>query len=111
MDIRVLVVDDEPMAGPRLHGSLEQAPNVKVVAECDDGTSAVAAIEKHELDVGFLEVQMPEMNGFDVVRAIGPDRMPAVIFVTAFDRFALEAFEAQALDYLLKPFGEARVRK
>jgi two-component system, LytTR family, response regulator len=111
MELRVLIVDDEPMARTRLKRLLEQAPEVKVVGECDDGASAVAAIEKHELDVAFLDVQMPEMNGFDVVRTVGPDRMPPVIFVTAFDRFALQAFDAQALDYLLKPFGEERVRK
>jgi CheY-like chemotaxis protein len=83
-----------------------------VLAECRDGCAAVRAIEEHRPDLIFLDVQMPEMSGFDVLAAVEPPtRMPAVIFVTAYDRFALQAFEAQAVDYLLKPFGEERVRK
>jgi two-component system LytT family response regulator len=111
MQLRVLIVDDEPMARHRLKRFLQKAADVTVVAECGDGASAVSAIQEHDLDVVFLDVQMPKLNGFDVVRTIGAEQMPAVIFVTAFDRFALQAFEAQALDYLLKPFGEERVRK
>jgi len=111
MQLRVLIVDDEPMARHRLKRFLQKAADVTVVAECGDGASAVAAIQAHDLDLVFLDVQMPKMNGFEVVSAIGAERMSAVIFVTAFDRFALQAFEAQALDYLLKPFGEERVRK
>jgi two-component system LytT family response regulator len=111
MQLRVLIVDDEPMARHRLRRFLQKAPEVTVVAECDDGACAVAAIQEHVLDVVFLDVQMPKLNGLDVVRTIGAEKMPAVIFVTAFDRFALQAFEAEALDYLLKPFGEERVRK
>jgi two-component system LytT family response regulator len=85
---------------------------------CDPRGNAVARVVEsqdqgagHELDLVFLDVQMPKMSGFDVVRTIGAERMPAIIFVTAFDRFAMLAFEVQALDYLLKPFGEERVRK
>jgi two-component system LytT family response regulator len=111
MQLRALIVDDEPVARHRLKRFLEKAGDVTVVAECDDGATAVAAIQEHSLEVVFLDVQMPRMNGFEVVRAMGPERMPALIFVTAFDRFALQAFDAQALDYLLKPFGEERVRQ
>jgi two-component system LytT family response regulator len=110
MKLRVLIVDDEPVARHRLRRFLEQEPNLEVVAECGDGATALEAIQTHPLDVVFLDVQMPNMNGLDVVRTIGPERMPVLVFVTAFDRFAVQAFEAQALDYLLKPFGEDRVR-
>jgi two-component system, LytTR family, response regulator len=111
MTLRALIVDDEPIARQRLKRFLHEAADVTLVGECADGVSAVAAIQKHELDLVFLDVQMPHMNGFEVVRAIGAEHMPASIFVTAFDQFALQAFEAQALDYLLKPFGDDRVRK
>jgi two-component system LytT family response regulator len=111
MNLRVLIVDDEPVARHRLKRFLQNAGDVTVVAERADGASAVAAIEEHELDLVFLDVQMPGMNGFEVVRAVGAERMPGLIFVTAFDRFAMRAFEAQAIDYLLKPFGDERVRK
>jgi len=111
MLLRTLIVDDEPVARHRLKRLLRKSAEVIVVAECADADSAIAAIREHELDLVFLDVQMPKTNGFDVVRAVGVEKMPAIIFVTAFDRFALQAFEAQALDYLLKPFGEERVRK
>src|SRR5262245_16194132 len=111
MKLRVLIVDDEPVARQRLRRLLEKEPDLEVVAECEDGQSAIAAILEHELHVVFLDVQMPSMSGLDVVRTIGVERMPALVFVTAFDRFAVQAFEAQALDYLLKPFGEDGVRK
>ena len=111
MPLRVLIVDDEPVARHRLKRLLRKVGEVTIVAECADGDSAAAAIQEHELDLVFLDVQMPKMSGFDLVRTIGAERMPAIIFVTAFDQFAMQAFEAQALDYLLKPFGEERVRK
>src|SRR5258706_5094636 len=111
MQLRVLIVDDEPVARHRLKRLLRKVGDVTIVAECADGDSAAAAIQEHDLDLVFLDVQMPKMSGFDLVRTIGAERMPAIIFVTAFDRFAMQAFEAQALDYLLKPFGEERVRK
>ena len=110
MQLRALIVDDESVARERLRRLLNKVGGVTVVEECADGKSAVAAITNNELDLVFLDVQMPEINGFEVIRTVGALRMPAVIFVTAFDRFALQAFEAQALDYLLKPFGEERVR-
>jgi len=109
MTLATLIVDDEPMARKRLQRLLKTEPDVRLLPSCADGRSAVAAIEEHRPDVVFLDVQMPEMNGFEVVAAVGVKRMPAVIFVTAYDKFALQAFEAQALDYLLKPFGVERV--
>jgi two-component system LytT family response regulator len=111
MNLRVLIVDDEAMACHRLKRFLQKAAGVEVLAECREGAAAVALINQRKPDLVFLDVQMPKMNGFDVLRAVGAERMPAVIFVTAFDRFALQAFEARALDYLLKPFGEERVHQ
>ena len=111
MNLRVLIVDDEPLARQRLQRLLRAEADIEVLAECDEGRTAVVAIQEHRPDLVFLDVQMPEMNGFDVLAAVGAKQMPAVIFVTAYDRFALQAFEAQAVDYLLKPFGEERVRK
>jgi two-component system LytT family response regulator len=83
-------------------------PEVEVVGECGSGREAVAAIRRLRPDLIFLDVQMPEMNGFDVLAALGPEEMPAVIFVTAYDRYALRAFEVHALDYLLKPYDDER---
>ena len=84
---------------------------LKCWVSAPDGRAAVAAIRTQRPDLVFLDVQMPEMDGFEVLAAIGAKDMPAVVFVTAYDRFALQAFEAQALDYLLKPFGEERVSR
>jgi len=109
--IRVVIADDEPLPRRRLRRFLQTAPRVEILEECVDGNTAAEAIRRHQPDVVFLDVQMPGMNGFDVLRALGRGHLPVVIFVTAFDEFALSAFEAQALDYLLKPFGEERVRQ
>jgi len=106
--IRVLIVDDEPLARVGLKKLCERDPEIEVVGECADGRAAVAAIEQVEPDLLLLDIQMPVMDGFEVLRAVGPDRMPQVIFVTAYDQFALRAFEVHALDYLLKPFGDKR---
>jgi two-component system LytT family response regulator len=111
MNIRTLIVDDEPLARHRLKRFLEPAPDIQLLPECGDGKTAVAAIQEYQPDLVFLDVQMPHLNGFEVLSAVGVERMPVVIFVTAFDAFALQAFEAQALDYLLKPFGQDRVQK
>jgi two-component system LytT family response regulator len=111
MNIRTLIVDDEPLARHRLKRLLEPASDIQLLAECGDGKAAVAAIREYKPDLVFLDVQMPHLNGFEVLSAVGVERMPVVIFVTAFDAFALQAFEAQALDYLLKPFGQDRVQK
>jgi two-component system LytT family response regulator len=111
MSIRTLIVDDEPLARQRLKRFLEPAMDIELLTECGDGKAAVTAIQQHEPDLVFLDVQMPHLSGFEVLGAVGVERMPVVIFVTAFDAFALQAFEAQALDYLLKPFGQERVQK
>ena len=109
MTLSTLIVDDEPMARQRLQRLLKSEPDVRLLPACADGRSAIAAIEERRPDLVFLDVQMPEINGFEVLAAVGVKHMPAVIFVTAHDKFALQAFEAQALDYLLKPFGAERV--
>jgi two-component system LytT family response regulator len=106
--IRALVVDDEPLARKGVAQLVAAADDVTVVDEAADGTQAVRQIEEHEPDLVFLDVQMPEMTGLEVVRAVGVDAMPVTIFVTAYDEYAVEAFEAHALDYLLKPIDEER---
>jgi two-component system LytT family response regulator len=105
--IRALVVDDEPVARRRVRRLLAGETDVAVVGECGDGRSAIDLIRKLTPDLVFLDVQMPEGDGFDVLRAL-PDPIPAIVFVTAFDHYALSAFEVHALDYLLKPFDRAR---
>lgn len=102
------MVDDEPLARKCVRRFLQDRSEVEIIAECGDGESAVAAILAKKPDLVFLDVQMPEMDGFEVVRAVGVDRMPVTVFVTAYDRYALRAFDANALDYLLKPFGKER---
>ena len=109
--IRALVVDDEPIARERVLSLLQQEEDVEVVAECGDGPQAVSAIQHHTPDLVFLDVQMPGLDAFGVINAIGAERMPTVIFVTAYDEYALRAFEVHALDYLLKPFGRDRFRE
>jgi two-component system, LytTR family, response regulator len=108
--IRTLIVDDEPLARQRLRTLLESDPDITLVGECGDGREAVAALREQQPDLVFLDVQMPELDGFGVLRALNQERMPAVIFVTAHDRYALRAFEVHALDYLLKPFDKDRFR-
>jgi two-component system, LytTR family, response regulator len=110
MMLRALIVDDEPLARDRIRMLLEQE-EVEILDECGDGEAAVVAIETLRPDLVFLDVQMPELDGFGVVEAVAQEHMPAVIFVTAYDQFALRAFEAHALDYLLKPFDQERFRK
>jgi len=109
--IRVVVVDDEPIAREGVRRHLEHEPGVEIVAECGDGLVAVDTIRELAPDLVFLDVQMPGMDGFEVTRAIGIDVMPAVVFVTAYDKYALQAFEVNAVDYLLKPFDSERFQK
>jgi two-component system, LytTR family, response regulator len=106
--ISVVVADDEPLARDRLRRLLEGDAGTRLVAECSGGTAALEAIGRHRPHLLFLDVQMPDLDGFEVLQAVPPDRMPAVIFTTAYDRYALQAFDAQAVDYLLKPYSEAR---
>jgi two-component system, LytTR family, response regulator len=108
MAIRTLIVDDEPLARSRLRALLEREEDITVVGECGDGNEAVAAIRELQPDLLFLDVQMPALDGFGVLEAVGGDRVPAVIFVTAYDKYAIQAFEVHALDYLLKPFDRER---
>jgi two-component system LytT family response regulator len=109
--IRTLVVDDEPLARERVMSLLQQEHDVEIVGECADGAQAVSAIQERSPDLVFLDVQMPGCDGFEVIRNIGADRMPNVVFVTAYDEYALQAFEVHALDYLLKPFGKDRFQQ
>ena len=106
--IQVLVVDDEALARSNLTVLLRRDADIGAIAECGSGLEAIEAIGKSKPDLVFLDVQMPECGGFDVLELLGSDLPPAVIFVTAYDEYALRAFEAGALDYLLKPFDDAR---
>jgi two-component system response regulator LytT len=106
--LRTLVVDDEKLARDRLLRFLADVPDVDVVGEAENGVDAVARIDALHPDLVFLDVQMPGMDGFDVLRALDPPP-PAVVFATAYDEYAIRAFEVQAVDYLLKPFARARV--
>jgi two-component system LytT family response regulator len=111
MKIRTLIVDDMNLARERIKMILSADEEIDIVAECTNGREAIAAIKNLSPELVFLDVQMPQMSGFDVVRTIGVDQMPTTIFVTAFDEFALNAFEVNALDYVLKPFDEERLEK
>jgi two-component system LytT family response regulator len=106
--LRALVVDDEALARASLTGLLAADPDVRVLGECADGAEAIEAIRADPPDLLFLDVQMPEVDGFEVLRLAPVERIGAIVFVTAYDSFALRAFEAQALDYLLKPFDDER---
>lgn len=109
--VRALIVDDEPVARRGLRRQLQTEPGVEIVGECADGREAVAAILKLKPDLVFLDVQMPLLNGFEVVESVGPAHLPSVVFVTAHDEHAIRAFEVNALDYLLKPFDRERLQK
>jgi two-component system LytT family response regulator len=106
--ITVLVADDEPLARRRLLRLLRAEPGIDVVAECKGGRSAVEQILARSPDLVFLDIQMPDLDGFGVIAEVGAERMPAVVFVTAYDQYALRAFEVHAFDYLLKPFEGER---
>jgi two-component system LytT family response regulator len=109
--IKTLVVDDEPLARRNLRVLLEADPEVELVGEASGGAEALALISEHSPDLVFLDVQMPEMDGFGVLERLEAEQLPVVIFVTAFDRYALKAFDFHALDYLLKPFDDSRFEK
>lgn len=106
--ISVLIVDDEPLAGDSVEILLQREPDFNVIGKVTDGLSAINFILTNKVDLLFLDIQMPEISGFDVLSAIPKDEMPAIIFVTAHDQFALRAFEVNALDYLLKPYSDKR---
>ncbi|HEX2211002.1 MAG TPA: response regulator, partial [Longimicrobium sp.] len=109
MKIRTVVVDDEPLARRRLARLLEAEETVDVVGVCANGKDAVRAVREVKPDLLFLDVQMPEMDGFAVLHALGGEALPQVVFVTAYDQYAIQAFEVHALDYLLKPYTPARL--
>jgi two-component system, LytTR family, response regulator len=106
--LRAVIVDDEPLPRERIATLLSAHPDIEIVAQCGDGAEAVRVIGDSQPDLLFLDIQMPELDGFEVLEALGSDRLPAVIFVTAFDEYAVRAFEVSAIDYLLKPIDPAR---
>lgn len=108
MKARVLIVDDEPLARGRLRALLEKEPDAEIVGEAAHGLEAVDRIGELKPDLVFLDIQMPELDGFGVLASLDPENRPLIVFVTAFDQFAVKAFEARALDYLLKPFDRDR---
>jgi two-component system LytT family response regulator len=110
-EIKVLIVDDELLGRKRIRSLLSEHDDIKIVAECVNGREAVEAIQNLKPGLVFLDVQMPETDGFEVVEIIGSENMPAVIFVTAYDEYAIRAFEINAVDYLLKPFDKERFEK
>lgn len=111
MSIRTIIVDDVELARERIKILLSDRAEIEIVAECANGREAIEAVRQLNPDLIFLDVQMPTISGFEVVETIGVEQMPAVIFVTAYDEFALQAFEVNAVDYLLKPFDEERLKK
>lgn len=108
--IRTLIADDEPLARERVRSFLAEESDVELVAECRDGAETLKECQRHQPDLLFLDVQMPRLNGFEVLEALTPGTVPVVIFTTAHDEHAIRAFEFSALDYLLKPFSEARFK-
>lgn len=109
--IRTLIVDDEAPARGRLRQLLKGESDFEIVGECANGRQAVSSIQKEQPDLVFLDVQMPRLGGFEVCQQLASDRMPLVVFVTAYDHYALQAFEVHAIDYLLKPFDRERFQK
>ncbi len=108
-ELRILIVDDEPLARQFVRRVLESLPRVRVVGECTDGVTAIREIQQGSVDLVMLDVQMPEVSGFDVIERVGAEAMPEVIFVTAHEEYTLRAFEVHALDYVVKPFDPARL--
>ena len=109
--IKILIVDDEPPARRKIRAFLNDVGFAGEIIEAENGVAAARAIRKKNPDLVFLDIQMPGMTGFEVIETVGTENMPAVVFVTAFDQYAIEAFEVQAVDYLLKPFDEDRFQK
>ena len=111
MKLRALIVDDEPLAREWVRGAVAEDPELEVVLECGNGFEAAEAIRRLKPDLVFLDVQMPGLDGFGVLEALSPEEIPAIVFVTAFDQYAVRAFEAQAVDYLMKPFSRERLEE
>jgi len=108
MDIKTLVIDDEPLARQRIIHWLGKFPEIRVIAECKNGLEAIEQIESRQPDLIFLDIQMPGLSGFEVLQQVSVTNMPFIIFVTAFDQYALAAFDHHAVDYLLKPLDKQR---
>jgi len=109
---RALIIDDEPLARMVVQEYIQQySSQIEVIQECNDGFEGLKAIQQHQPDIIFLDVQMPKINGFEMLELVDTDKQPAVIFATAFDEYAIKAFEAHAVDYLLKPFSKERFNK
>jgi two-component system LytT family response regulator len=111
MTYKVLIADDESIAREILQKQLQGYPEVELIAVCKNGKEAFEAIGKYQPDLVFLDIQMPELNGIELARSLNTEKLPIIIFVTAFDNYALQAFEANAIDYLLKPFDSERFEK
>ena len=111
MKIRTLIVDDEPLARERVKRFLKDERDIEIIGECGNGSDAIKAINEKEPELVFLDIQMPEKNGFDVIKSISGSHLPTIVFVTAYDQYALQAFEVHALDYLLKPFNRERFHR
>jgi two-component system LytT family response regulator len=111
MEIRTVIADDEPLARGKLRLLLQSEPDVRLVAECSNGPETIEAVRSHRPDLLLLDVEMPEAGGFEVLQALSAEETPFVIFTTAYDDYAVRAFEAEALDYLLKPFAEERLHE
>jgi two-component system, LytTR family, response regulator len=110
MNVRAIIADDEPLARERVRSLLAGESDFDIIAECSNGAQALKATQEQKPELLFLDVQMPRLNGFEVIEALGPTQVPIVIFTTAHDEHAIRAFEVNALDYLLKPFTEARFK-
>lgn len=106
---KIIIIDDEPLARSIVKEYLEKYPGLEIAEECNDGFEGLKAIQQHQPDLIFLDIQMPKINGFEMLELV--DQPPAVIFTTAFDEYAIKAFEAHAIDYLLKPFNQERFDK
>src|SRR5262249_7946619 len=105
-DLRILIVDDEPLVRDAIRHGLQSVPGIEVIGECDSGRRAIESILSTRPDLVLLDVQMQDCTGLDVIRHIGPEHMPPVVFITAYDQYAVKAFELNAVDYLLKPFDQ-----
>ncbi len=111
MKIKTLIVDDEPIARDRVRRMLREENDIEIIGECGNGKEAVAFINENKPDLVFLDIQMPEMTGFEALQEINPNKTPAIIFVTAYDQYAIQAFDVHAIDYLLKPFNRERFKR
>jgi two-component system LytT family response regulator len=111
MNIKTLIVDDEPLARDRVKRFLRDETGIKIIGECGNGEQAITFIRENSPDLVFLDIQMPEKNGFEVIKSLNGNALPTVIFVTAYDQYALQAFDVHALDYLLKPFNRERIHR